>query len=177
MKDGDNMEIEFQKLTKNNFEQVLAIKHLLFPESNSDEDYAKYFSGEAKANYYLVLVDKQPCATIGWYDFDNMGKNAFVGWFGVVPNMQGKGIGKISLKFVEDEVKKCGYEYLRVYTDKVVNYGSTILYDKTFDLREDYTYPDKIGQTNNFVVYTKFLTDKQEKWDNTPLGEDDNYEL
>ena len=79
------------------------------------------------------------------------------------------------MKFIVNEVKNLGYDYLRVYTDKVVNFASTKLYDKEFDIVEDYTYPDKLGKTENFVVYTKFLTKEKEKWNNRPLKEDDNY--
>lgn len=167
--------IIYQKLNKDNYNDVLKIKHELFPESKSDEDYQKYFNNEVKSNYYLLLIDNKPCGTIGWYDFDN--KNAFVGWFGVVSKYQHKGIGKQALNYIINEVKKLNYDYLRVYTDKVVNYISTILYDNTFDLKEDYIYDDKIGRTGNFVIYTKFLKNKKEKWDNKPLNEDDNYEI
>lgn len=77
------MQLTYQKLTKDNIIDALKIKHQLFPESHSDEDYNNYFCGKTKSNYYLILEDNNPCATIGWYDFDNTGKNAFVGWFGV----------------------------------------------------------------------------------------------
>ena len=169
--------LEYRKLDKDNYPYVLDIKHKLFPESNSDEDYTKYFNNEVKSNYYLILKDNSPCATIGWYDFDNTGENAFVGWFAVLPEFQKQGIGKKALEHIIQEVVSLNYSYLRVYTDKVENFASTKLYDKTFDAREDYTYPDKIGKTNNFVVYTKFLTTKHELWNNTPLNEDDNYIL
>ena len=122
--------LTYQKLTKKNYQDVLKIKHLLFPESNSDEDYIKYFKKEINCNYYLVLKENLPCATIGWYEFDN--KNAFVGWFGVLPEFQGKGLGKEILNFIIDEVKKLNYDYIRVYTDKIVNHTSTKLYDKIF---------------------------------------------
>lgn len=167
--------VTFQKLNKENYEEILKIKHLLFPESNSDEDYLKYFNNEVKSNYYLILNDNIPCATIGWYDFDNKNKNAFVGWFGVKPEYQHKGIGRAALQYIINEVKSLKYDYLRVYTDEVVNSISVILYTKMFDIKEKYTYPDKIGKTNNFVVFTKFLSNKQKKWNNTPLNEDENY--
>lgn len=169
--------LKFIKLYKDNYEKVLSIKHFAFPESNSDEDYLKYFNNEVKANYYLLEMDGNPCATIGWYDFDERNENAFVGWFAVLPDYQNKKIGTRALEYIINEVKSLGYQYLRVYTDKVVNYVSTKLYDKMFDIKEEYTYPDKIGKTGNFIVYTKFLTDKQESWNNTPLNEDGNYDL
>ena len=169
--------LNFIKLTKNNYEDVLFIKHKLFPESNSDDDYVKYFNQLVKSNYYLVKINKTIVATIGWYDFDNQNKEAFVGWFGVLPEFQKQGIGKESLNFIINEVKLLNYDYLRVYTDKKVNYESTLLYDKVFDLKENYTYPDKLGKTNNFVVYSKFLKDYKNPWNNRPLNEDDNYDF
>ena len=50
-------------------------------------------------------------------------------------------------------------------------------YDKVFDIREDYTFPDKIGKTNNFVIYTKCFNGNCEKWNNRPLNKDDNYNI
>ena len=167
--------LEYQILDKENYKYVLDIKHRLFPESKSDEDYEKYFRGEIKSNYYLVLKDGQACGTIGWYEVDK--DNAFVGWFGVLSNFQGKGYGKEILKCIIREVKSLNYPYLRVYTDEVVNPVSIKLYEKVFDLKERYTYPDKIGLTGNFVVFTKFLSDKKQMWNNQPLNEDENYEL
>ena len=165
----------YQKLNKSNYNEILKIKHQLFPESNSDDDYIKYFNNEVKSNYYLVLKDDKPCATIGWYDFDNKNTDAFVGWFGVKPEFQGQGIGKEILQYIIDEVKALNYDYLRVYTDKVVNPISILLYNKMFDVKEAYLNSDKIGWTKNFVVFTKYLNNKREKWHNRPLNEDDNY--
>ena len=92
--------LKYQKLNKENFSIVLDIKHKLFPESVSDEDYEKYFNNQIKSNYYLITIDNLPCATIGWYDFDNKNKTAFVGWFGVLPEFQNMGIGKQILSFI-----------------------------------------------------------------------------
>lgn len=67
------------------------------------------------------------------------------------------------------------YDYLRVYTDKIVNSTSIKLYNKIFNIQEDYRYPDKLGKTKNFVIFTKFLKHKKLKWNNFPLNEDNNY--
>ena len=56
------------------------------------------------------------------------------------------------MEFIIEDVKKQGFKNLRVYTDRVVNHESTFLYNKYFDICEDYTYPDKIGKTNNFCT-------------------------
>ena len=92
-----------------------------------------------------------------------------------MPKFRRQGIAKECLNFIMNEVKNLGYSYLRVYTDKVVNKESVMLYEKIFDVKESYLYPDKIGKTKNFVVFSKFLNDKQQLWNNTPLNEDENY--
>ena len=167
------MKIVFEKLTKNNYLELLRIKQLLFPESNSDEDYEGYFSGKVTSNYFKC--DNENCGIGGWYDFDGQHKDAFVGWFGILPQFRRRGIASQALKFIIEETKNLGYESLRVYTDEYVNKESIFLYDKFFDICEDYTFPDKIGKTKQFVVFSKFFTSKREKWNNKPLGEDENY--
>lgn len=59
------MKIKYQKLNNYNYKTVLDIKHRLFPESNSDEDYVKYLKNENISNYYLIEFEDVPCATIG----------------------------------------------------------------------------------------------------------------
>ena len=49
---GDMM-IEFELLGSTNYQTVLSIKHLLFPESRSDVDYEKYFNEKAELNNQL----------------------------------------------------------------------------------------------------------------------------
>ena len=119
----------------------------------------------------------RPCGITGWYAFDKTKNDAFVGWLEVLPEYRKKSIASKSMEFIIEDVKKQGFKNLRVYTDRVVNHESTFLYNKYFDICEDYTYPDKIGKTNNFVVFSKLFTKEKLKWNNYPLGEDDNYEL
>lgn len=170
--------LKFEKVTKDNYDKVLEIKHFLFPESKSDEDYEKYFAGLQKAEYYLVYFNNEPCAITGWYDFDDKNIDAFMGWFGVLPQFRKMGIGMQVLDFTINQVKCNNYNAFRTYTDKVVNADSVRLYEKAGLIIEDYTYPDKLGETGNFVVFTKMLkSEKIELWDNRPLNEDDNYDF
>ena len=60
-----------------------------------------------------------------------------------------------------------GATYLNTWVGAKITMGlKTKLYDKLFDIKENYTYPDALGKTNNFVIYTKFLSDKKDKWNN-----------
>ena len=168
----------FKKLTTKNFKDCLRIKHLLFPESNSDKDYEDYFNKIVKSEYFVVYLGNLPCAITGWYDFDNKNINAFMGWYGVLPEFRQKGIGSKVFDFTLKQAKKHNYNYFRLYTDKVVNATSCILYQKKNMLCEDYTFDDNIGRTNNFVVFTTIIkSNGEDKWNNRPLNEDFNYEF
>ena len=170
--------IEFELLTMENYEIVLFIKHLLFPESRSDVDYEKYFNNNENCEYFLVTINKEPCGITGWYDFDDKNVDAFMGWFGVLPNFRKKGIGRKILEFTINRVKDRNFNYFRVYTDEAVNYPSVCLYEKESLIKERYSYPDKLGKTDSFVVFTKILkSNDNDLWNNRPLNEDFNYEL
>ena len=168
--------LKFEKLTNKNYDTLLKIKHQLFPESNSDEDYDKYFSKSQICDYYLVYYKNTPCSITGIYDFDNNKIDAFMGWFGVLPEFRQLGIGQKVLEFTTNLAKENNYNYFRIYTDKVENKESVELYKKAGFLIEDYTYPDKLGKTGNFVVFTKILkSNGNDLWNNRPLNEDENY--
>lgn len=170
--------LSFDVLSLDNYKQVLDIKHVLFPESKSDEDYEKYFSNNSNSEYFLVKENGVSCGITGWYDFDFKGVNAFMGWFGVLNEFRNKGIGKQILDFTIKRVKDRNFNYFRVYTDEVVNYESSCLYEKEGLIKERYSYPDKLGNNGNFVVFTKVLSScGEDLWDNRPLNEDFNYDI
>lgn len=170
------MKIEFEKLDEHNYKTNLEIKNKLFPESNSNEDYVDYFENRKNSEYFVVKADGFYVGIIGWYDFDDSGRDAFVGWFGVLPEFQRRGIGEKAFDFIFDRVKQKGYRYLRVYTDKVVNFESVEFYKSKNMILEPYTFDDKLGRNGNFVVFTKVISsDGGDLWNDKPLGEDDNY--
>lgn len=174
------MKLEYKKLNKKNIKDCLLIKHILFPESNSDEDYDKYFNKSVLSEYFVVYLNKEPCAITGWYDFDNKNENAFMGWFGVLPKFRLKGIGSEVFDFTVKRVIKHGYNYFRLYTDIVENKESVELYKKKEMMCEPYTYNDVLGSTGNFVVFTKVIKsngERSDKWENIPLNEDSNYKF
>ena len=106
--------LEFELLTLENYQTVLSIKHLLFPESKSDVDYEKYFNDNSHCGYFLVKVDNEPCGITGWYDFDGQNIHAFMGWFGVLTKFRKKGIGRKILEFTINRVKDRNFNYFRV---------------------------------------------------------------
>jgi hypothetical protein len=60
----------------------------------------------------------------------------------------------------------------------MVNYPSVCLYEKNSLIKERYSYPDKLGKTGSFVVFTKILkSNNNDLWNNRPLNEDFNYEI
>lgn len=172
------MKLKFEKLNNKNLNDCLKLKEMLFPESNSNQDYNKYFQGEIDCSYYVVYLKNKPCAITGFYDFDGKHENAFMGWFGVHPNFRKIGIGSKTFDFTLKQVKKQKYNYFRLYTDKIINSDSIKLYMKKGMTQEAYTYPDALGKTGNFVIFTKIIKSTgHDLWNNSPLNEDENYNL
>ncbi len=172
------MKIKFQALSNKNFADCIKLKEMLFPESNSNIDYDKYFHKEIDCEYFVVYYKNIPCAITGYYDFDGKHENAFMGWFGVHPDFRKMGIGSKVFDFTFNLVKKRKYKYFRLYTDKKVNQDSVRLYIKKSMIQEPYTYPDKLGKNGNFVVFTKIIKSNGcDLWNNIALNEDENYNL
>ncbi|MCQ2564624.1 MAG: GNAT family N-acetyltransferase [Clostridia bacterium] len=170
------MKVLVRKLNKKNYNDCLKIKTFLFPESNSNQDYTNYFLKKQKCEYFVFYINKKPCAITGWYDFDGKNVDAFMGWFGVMPEYRCKGLGSYIFDFTFKRIKKHKYNYFRTYTDKVVNADSIKLYKKKNMLCENYSYDDNVGKNGNFVVFSKVIkSNGNDLWNNRPLNEDDNY--
>lgn len=170
------MNLKFEKMNKHNKPIILEIKNVLFPESNSDEDYRFAEQNPDFAEYYLCYYNNVPCAITGWYDFDQCKTDAFMGWYGVLPAFRNKGIGSLVFDETVKLVKAKHYPFFRLYTDVVVNSESVRLYQKKGMIMETYTADDALGKNGNFVVFTLPLKTTFVAWNNKLLNEDGNYE-
>lgn len=169
------MNLRFEKMNEQNFDKIVKIKRQLFPESSSEEDYEYAKRKPEFAEYFLFYCNDIPCAITGWYDFDETKTDAFMGWFGVLPEFRRKGVGKKVFETTLAFVKEKNYKYFRLYTDVVVNAPSVLFYTSLGMLMEHYTADDLLGKNGNFVVFTLPLSDEMEMWNNRPLNEDENY--
>jgi hypothetical protein len=62
-------------------------------------------------------------------------------------------------------------KYFRLYTSSNDNASAIPLYDKTMDIKEDYTNIDDVTYDDSCLIYTKVLGDYEHiKWNNQYLN-------
>jgi GNAT superfamily N-acetyltransferase len=67
--------------------------------------------------YWIAMKDNQPIGLIGAYERKNdQDDSLWCGWFGVDPQFQGQGIGKKLRVYFENEAKRMGKSYCKLFT-------------------------------------------------------------
>jgi GNAT superfamily N-acetyltransferase len=128
------MEIQIVSLNEDNLEKAKEMSLKTFDTIETDNDYApmwfdasvypeKYTKeyNSIKVNwvqYWLAIgVDGKVLGSVGLYATkDDENEALWLGWFGVLPEMRNKGIGKKLLEFAIEKTKFFKKKFLRLYT-------------------------------------------------------------
>jgi len=125
--------LEYKLITK---EDVLDLKRAqqdIFPNEDfskaipidlTDLDFIEY------ANYYLVYDNKELVGMTGIYVYKDYLDEAWLGWFGVMPEKRNKGYGKRILTNSINYFAHQGFAYMRLYTSLNDNFDACKLYHK-----------------------------------------------
>ena len=118
--------------------------------------------------YYLARNDNVIIGIVGLYCEKSYPKDAWIGWFGVLPEFRQQGFGKKMLQFATELAQKQSYKTIRLYTDPNENQNAISLYEKLGFIGEKYT-AEKLDY--NCHIYSKSLTNLPvEPWNNRPLN-------
>lgn len=158
----------------NNYKDAIKIQHEIFPNENAtlnilaslDRNLFMKLTGmyyeDDKVKYYIAYINNKQVGITGLYQYQD--DEAWIGWFGILPEYRNKGYGKILLKETIDLAKKLGYKIIRLYTDKKENKEAIKLYKKVGFIGEKYSvenlsydcwifskgiYDDKVNLWNN----------------------------
>lgn len=139
--------IKIVPLSEENMEGALSVLHKCFSSFNSVEDPNKWFPATlapekyadlyrggkvVDCRYFVVIDTKQnkPIGTTGIYHLEeDPPTTAWVGWYCIDPDYQGKGIGKEVLRWTIDKAKTEGNSALKLYTRPGYD-AALALYDK-----------------------------------------------
>lgn len=123
--------------------------------------------------YYIYFDDEIPVGISGLYEEpDELPKeSAWLGWFGVVEEYRNKGYGKQIIQFFENEAKKYGYKFCRIYTEDSPDNKAVDFYKKlgyTFE-KYDREVP-KDYEVEKIQVCSKSICEEPLKlWNNRPF--------
>lgn len=141
--------LEAKVVTKNNFKQAIATQNTIFANSgnydNGAIDILKGLSDKLDKEYnmiehYLWEDQHQIVGISGLYAYHNNPNNeAWLSWFGVMPNARKNGYGEKILNATKELAKQKGFTTLRLYTSGKLYANACKLYEKVGFTGEKYT--------------------------------------
>ena len=96
------------------------------------------FYPDDKIKYYLAYMEEKIIGMTGLYIEGN--NEAWLGWFGILPQLRNQGYGKLLLEETIKIAKNNGHKVLRLYTDKKENATAIKLYEKLGFTGEKYSF-------------------------------------
>lgn len=171
--------LKYEKVTPKNLDLAIKIQNKIFPNENGALNLAASTNEKLKKEIYgknaresvafwVCKENEVPIGITGIYIMFKYPKDAWCGWFGVLPQFQGKGFGKKIFLWTMNKAKYMGLENFHLYTDLEDNKIAVKLYRSVGMIEEPYTAenmsPEKI------VIFSKNLvSDKNKKWGNKNL--------
>ncbi len=161
-------------VNKENIDLAIKIQNIIFPDEDGKKDLLDSIGKHSYKElvWWIMYYENEPTGIVGLYSFNKYPDDAFMGWYGILPNVRGKGYGEESFDFFEEYARKHGYKNIRLYTDDVINFEATKLYYKKGMISEEYRNPkDIIFSKGKIVIFSKSLTDNLvKKWNSKYIG-------
>ncbi|TSD00824.1 MAG: Uncharacterized protein Athens071425_565 [Parcubacteria group bacterium Athens0714_25] len=174
------MPIECEEVAKDNLDLAIKIQRVIFPEEDGalnlrasvDESLIEKVYGEGareKVTFWLCK-DKEGDAVgiTGIYVYFEYPDDAWLAWYGILPEKRGQGYGSKLLLWTMKKAKELGYKNLRLYTDLEDNGAAVELYRKMGMIEESYEAED-MGEEKTIIFSKSLVSDKSEKLGNKML--------
>lgn len=142
-----------------------------------DDSIAGNLDGCTRLDYYLAFDDGKLVGITGIYSVND--EEAWLGWYGVVPECRSRGYGNAILDFTLEKMKSYGYKIALLYTEKDVNVEACKLYRKK-GFAEGKTYTlldgkvvgeqrDRSDACHETVFFKSLAGSSIDSWDGTPV--------
>ena len=154
------MNITYEEICNSNLALIKDIQHRIFPESTFAKGYDVLMQrgpsavGNIMQTYFIAYVDGVPAGTYGLYIPEGVEEHAsiWLGWYGILPEFRGKGIGKRILLDSMEKAKTYAslypIYYYRLYTSETMNDSAQPLYNRVMTLKEYYRNPEVLNDEN-----------------------------
>lgn len=172
--------IKCEKVEKDNVELAINTQRTIFPKedgalnlrASADESLIEKVYGEGareKVTFWLCKNKKGDIVGItGIYAYFEYPDDAWLAWYGVLPEKRGQGYGKSILSWTMAKAREMGYKKFRLYTDLEDNGVAVELYRKMGMIEEPYEAED-LGEDKTFIFSKSLVSEKTEKLGNKIL--------
>ena len=134
--------IHLVRITEENLDYAVRIQNTIFPKWNAEANYTDGVTGKSRNEYWLVY-DEEVCVGItGLYTYDTDPESAWLGWFGVLSPYRRRHYGQRIIRLFEEEARRRGCRYARIYTDRYDNEAAVAFYTSCGYRSEIYDNPD-----------------------------------
>jgi len=170
-----HLDLNFEKVTKENFTTAVGVQHAIFPEEHGDKEIAQAVGNVphdplfASRDLWLARLDcGELVGILGLYSYKEYQSDAWLDWFGILPKHRSNGYGNILLEYAKKKAAEHDFESLRLWTDDMDNSGAVAFYQRVgFDLEVYTNNLDPHYQTGNTVILSIGFGGKpSKKWDN-----------
>ncbi|EKE24969.1 MAG: hypothetical protein ACD_5C00342G0007 [uncultured bacterium] len=164
-----------EKVTNDNLNLAISIQNTIFPNENgalnlkasADKNFIEEVYGKdyRKSVDFWICKDERgkPIGITGIYSYVEYLGDAWCGWFGIVPDMQGKGYGRKLFSWTMEKAKEMGFDNFRLYTDLEDNNIAAGLYRKFGMIEESYEAED-MGDEKIVIFSKSLISENAEKF-------------
>ena len=152
--------IRHVKVTEQNLLFAVGVQKSLFPEYSARSNYVDAIEGR---------MSGETCVGIsGIYSDPADHANAWLGWFGILPEFRRQGLGSEALRLFEQKAREDGFVYTRLYTDRDHNDAAISFYRANGYVGEAYDNPDDPASRDYPIcIFSKSLFGEPvPAWDN-----------
>jgi RimJ/RimL family protein N-acetyltransferase len=128
--------------------------------------------------YFIIKTERgDSIGIIGLYSYHDYPDDAWIGWFGILPEYRGKGFSKMALAKLERHARSLGFKSIRLYLYEGENAAADGLYKNGGFFSEPYRGKDGIPG-HDIYIYSKSLSGfKVPEWGGKYLHLDDQVEM
>ena len=122
---------------------AIAIQRTLFPNCDGTVNFMEAVEGISGYEYWILYVEGTPVGISGIYSLQEDPESAWLGWFGILPEFRRKKLGSEALSLFEQEARKRGFRFARLYTARWNNdvaksfYANNGYVEEYYDCQED----------------------------------------
>lgn len=169
--------INFKKIIDDNLELAVSIQNEIFPDEDGRENFiecVEHNPYRKELDFYVAYDGDLPIGVTGVYSYHEYPDDAWLGWFGILPNLRCKGYGNKVLDMTIDMARDKGYKNLRLYSDESF-VDAHRLYKSKGMIQEIYDNPDDKDPYEpeglKTYIFSISLNDEKVKlWNNKTLG-------